>query len=189
MVCATHGVPVGLGSLASAEVAESPGSVAEHAELAAVAKQVQQRLQGTTAEDIVAAVRAVTGNVTEGPDGLLPDIGLRAGEELDEDGDGAGLNDDLGLGGRTRGNVGQGPGSLELDQGVRGSQELDESGDDASLDNLLDRGVSLLGEKLSELGGGLDLEIDLFREDTGDHLREVLVQLVPRSQHRSSWRS
>jgi hypothetical protein len=60
---------------------------------------------------------------------------------------------------------------------VRGAQELDESGNDASLDNFLDGRVALLGQKLSELGSGLNLKIDLFREDTLAHLRQVLVEL------------
>lgn len=120
---------------------------------------------------------AVTSDVTKGPDGLLSHIGLRAGKELDENGDSASLNDDLGLGGRTRRNVGQGPSSLELHQGVGGSQEFDEAADDTGLDDLLNGRVPLLGQKLSELGGGLDLEIDLVGEDTRNHLRKILIQL------------
>lgn len=120
---------------------------------------------------------AVTSDVTKGPDGLLSHIGLRAGKELDENGDSASLNDDLGLGGRARRNVGQGPSSLELHQGVGGSQELDEAADDTGLDDLLDGRVPLLGQKLSELGGGLDLEIDLVGEDARNHLRKILIQL------------
>lgn len=122
-------------------------------------------------------MRTVAGNVAEGPDGLLADIGLGAGQELDKDGDGTGLDDDLSLRGRARGNVGQGPGSLELDQGVGRSEEFDETADDTSLDDLLDRGVALLGEKLAELGGGVDLLFHLVGEDAGDHLGEVLVEL------------
>lgn len=175
----THSAPVGLRGLATAEVAEGPSGVSEHAKLAAVAKQVQQRLQGTAAEDIVAAVRAVASNVTEGPDGLFSDIGFGASKKLDEDGDSTSLDNDLGLSGRAGSNVGQGPGSLELHQSMGRSQELDESANDTSLDDFLDRGVTLLGQQLSELCGGLDLKVDLFREDTRNHLREVLVQLEP----------
>lgn len=173
----TYGVPVGLRGLATAEVAQGPGGVSEHAKLSAVAKEVEQRLQSTTAEDIVTAVRAITGNVTKSPNSLLTDIGLGAGEKLDKDGDSTGLNNNLGLGSRAGGDVGQGPSSLELDKGVRGSKELDESADDTGLDDLLNGRVSLLGEEFSELGCGLDLEVDLIREDTSDHLRKILVQL------------
>lgn len=42
---------------------------------------------------------AVASDVTKGPDGLLSHIGLRTLKELDENGDSASLNDDLGLGG------------------------------------------------------------------------------------------
>lgn len=117
----TYSVPIGLRGLATAKVAQGPSRVAEHAELAAVSQQAKQRLESSAAEDIVAAMGAVTSNVTKSPDGLLSHIGLRAGKELDEDGDSASLNDDLGLGGRARGDVGQGPSSLELHQGVGGS--------------------------------------------------------------------
>jgi hypothetical protein len=173
----TYSVPIRLRGLATAKVAQSPSSVTKHAELAAVSQQAEQRLESSAAKDIVTAVGAVTSDVTKGPDGLLSHIGLGAGKELDEDGDSASLNDDLGLGGGTRGNVGQGPSSLELHQGVRGSQELDEAADDTGLDDLLDGRVPLLGQKLSELGGGLDLEVDLVGEDARNHLRKILVQL------------
>lgn len=140
----TYCVPVGLGGLATAEVAEGPGCVAEHAKLAAVAKQVEQRLQGIAAEDIVTAAGAVTSNVAESPDSLFPDIRLRTRKELDEDGDSSGLDDDLRLGCRAGGNVCEGPCSLELHKGVGGLEELDESADDTGLDNFFDGRISLL---------------------------------------------
>jgi hypothetical protein len=122
-------------------------------------------------------VRAVTSNVTKSPDSLFPDIGLGASKELNEDGNSASLNNDLGLCGGAGSNVGQSPSSLELNQGVRGSQELDETANNTGLDDLLNRGVTLLGKKLSELGGGLNLRIDLVREDALHHLGKVLIQL------------
>lgn len=82
----TYSVPVGLGGLATAEVAKGPGRVAEHAQLTAIVDEVQERAQGTSTENEITAVRAVTSNVSKGPNGLLPDIGLGAAEELDEDG-------------------------------------------------------------------------------------------------------
>ncbi|KAI6766284.1 hypothetical protein HG530_007354 [Fusarium avenaceum] len=170
-------IMIGLGSLATAEVAKSPGSIAKHAQLTAIAEKVKKRLKGATAEDIVTTVRAVTSNVTKSPDGLFPDIGLRASKELNEDGNSASLDDDLGLCGGARSNVGQSPSSLELNQGVRGSQELDEAANNTGLDHLLNRRVTLLGKKLSELGGGLNLRIDLVREDALHHLGKVLIQL------------
>lgn len=140
----TYGVPIRLGSLSTAEVAESPGGIAEHAQLAAVAKQVKQWLQSAAAQDVVATVGAVASDVAQSPYGLLADIGLGAGEELDEDRNGIGLDDDLGLSGRARGNVGQGPRSLELNKGMRRTQELNEAADDTCLDDLLNRWVALL---------------------------------------------
>lgn len=119
MASSTYRVPVWLGGLATAEVAQGPGGIAQHAELPAVAEQGQQRLQGATAQDIVAALWAVTSNVSEGPDSLLADIGLWASKELDKDWDGAGLDNDLGLCSTARCDVGEGPRSLELHEGVR----------------------------------------------------------------------
>lgn len=114
-----NGVPVGLGSLATAEVAESPGSVPKHAELPAVAEEADKRSESALSEDVVSAVRAVTSNVTKSPNGLLPDIGLGAAEKLDENRDGTGLDDDLSLLCGAGSNVGEGPGGLELYKSVR----------------------------------------------------------------------
>jgi hypothetical protein len=151
-----------LRGLATAEVAQGPGSVPEHAQLAAVSKKCEKWAKGASLENEVAACGAITGNVSESPDSLFPDIWLVAAEELDEDGHGARLNDDLGLQGRTRGDVGEGPGSLELHQSVRRPQELDKPADDASLDYSLNRRVSLLGQELAELGRCLNLLVDLL---------------------------
>ena len=120
---------------------------------------------------------AVAGNVAEGPHRLLADIRLGAREELDEYRDGAGLDNDLGLGGRARGDVRQGPRGLELNEGVGRAEELDKAAHDTGLDDFLDGGVALLGEEFPELGRGLDLLINLGGEDAGDHLREVLIEL------------
>ena len=91
----TYSVPVRLGGLATAEVAEGPGGVAKHAQLASIVDEVQEGAQGTSTEDEITAVRAVTGNVSESPDGLLSHIGLGAGKQLDEDGHGTSRNHNL----------------------------------------------------------------------------------------------
>lgn len=122
-------------------------------------------------------MRAVTSDVSEGPDGLLPHVGLWTGKKLDEDGHGTGLDDDLGLGSAARGDVGESPGGLKLDEGVGRSQELDKAADDASLDDLLDGRIALLGQELPESGCGLDLQVDLIGEDALHHLRKILAQL------------
>jgi hypothetical protein len=174
-------LPVRLGSLSTAEVAECPGGVPQHAQLAAVTEKSEERAESTGSENKVAARGAVTSNVTESPNGLLPDIRLVAAEQLDEDGDGASLNDDLCLLGRARGNVGKSPCGLKLDKCVGRAQELDKAADDTGLDDPLDGRVALLGQELAELGRGLDLLVDLLGEDALDHLGEVLVQLGHRS--------
>lgn len=177
LVRSTYRVPVRLGGLATAEIAQGPGSIAQHAQLAAVSEEVQQRLQCTAAQYVVTALWAVTSNVSKSPNGLLPDVGFRAGEQLDENRDGAGLNHDLSLSGAARCDVGKRPCSLKLDEGVGGSEELDKSADDAGLYDLLDRRVALLGEKLPESSGGLDLQVNLIGEDALHHLRKILAQL------------
>lgn len=100
-----------------------------------------------------------------------------AAQELDEDGDGASLDDDLGLLCRAGGDVGECPRGLELDECVGGPEELDEAAHDAGLDDLLNGRVALLGQQLAELGCGLDLLVDLLGKDALDHLGELLLQL------------
>jgi hypothetical protein len=174
---ATYGVPIRLGSLATAEVAQRPGCIAKHAKLAAVTKQSQQGLERTAAEDIVAALGAIASDITERPDRLFTNVRLRALQELNEDRHGTSLDDDLSLGRTARSNVGQGPSSLELDQSMWGSEKFNESANNTGLDDLLDGGIALLGKQLSELRRSLNLEVDLIGEDACDHLREVLVEL------------
>jgi hypothetical protein len=60
---------------------------------------------------------------------------------------------------------------------MRRPEKIDESGDDARLDDLLNGWIALLAEELSELGGSLDLLIDLVGENALNHLRKVLVEL------------
>ena len=173
-----YSLPVGLGGLSPAEVAQGPGCVPKHAQLAAVAEQGKQRAEGTGLEDEVAACGAVTGNVAKRPHGLLSDVRLVAAQKLDEDGDGTSLDDDLCLLCGARGNVGEGPCRLELHQCVGGAQELDEAADDTRLNHALDGRVALLGQELPELCRRLDLLVDLLGEDALDHLGELLVELA-----------
>lgn len=174
----TYRGPVRLWRLATAKVTKGPGSIAQHAKLAAVAKKSQQGLKSTTAQDVVTALWAVTSNVSKSPDSLLPHIGFWAGEELDENGNGTSLDDDLSLCSASGGNVGQSPSSLELHESVRRSEEFDESGNNAGLDDLFDRGVALFGQELPEAGGSLNLQIDLVGKDALYHLRKILAQLL-----------
>lgn len=110
----THELPVGLGVLASAEVAEGPSGVPEHADLVGLVEEGEERTKGALLENVVAALGAVSSNVAESPNGLLADVEDGGGEELDEDGDGARLDDDLGMLRGSRGDVGKGPGGFEL---------------------------------------------------------------------------
>lgn len=129
--------------LATAEVGKSPGGIPQHAQLPAVAEELEEGTQGTLLEDKVPARRAVTSDVAKRPNSLLSDIWLMAAEKFDEDGDGAGLDDNLCLLSGTGGDVGQSPSRFKLNQGVWGSKELDEAADNASLDDTLDGRVPL----------------------------------------------
>ena len=173
----TYSSPVGLRRLATAEVAQSPSSIPKHAQLAAVAKEGQERLESAATEDIITAVRAVSRDVAKRPDRLFAHIGLGARKKLNKYRHGTSFNNDLGLSGRARGDIRQGPRGLELDESVGGAKELNEAAHDTSLNDFLDRRVALLGEEFPELRRGLDLLINLVGEDARDHLREVLVEL------------
>lgn len=173
----THSVPIRLGRFPTAEVAQSPCSVAKHAQLPAIADEVQQRTESTGTENKVTALGAVTRNVTQRPNGLFPHIGLVAAQKLDKNRHSTSFNYNLGLLGRSGGNVGQCPGSLKLDQCVRRSKEFHKTAHDTGFDNTLDRGVPLLGQQLPELGRALDLRLNLVGENTLNHLREFHIEL------------
>jgi hypothetical protein len=108
-----------------------------------------------------------------------------AAEEFDKDWHRTSLNHHLRLLGRAGSDVGQCPSSLELNQSVGGSQEFDKSADNAGLNDALDRWVPLFRKQLPELGGGLDLLVNLFRKDPLDHLRKLFVQLLSAQLARS----
>ena len=115
----THQLPLGLGRLSSAKVAQRPGRVPQHAELVVLGQEREQRVERARLENVVSALGRVTGNVSERPHAivsrvrngigrslrLFPDIEDVGGEELDEEGDGAMGDDDLGVLGRARGDV------------------------------------------------------------------------------------
>lgn len=129
-------------------------------------------------QDIVAACGAVSSDVTKSPDCLLPNVGLVAAEQLDENRNRARLDNDLCLLCRARGNVGERPCGLKLHQCVWGAEELDKSADNARLDNSLNRRVALFGKEFSEFCGRLDLLVDLLGENSLYHLRKLFVELV-----------
>lgn len=145
--------PLGLGGLASAKVGEGPCSISNEGELLGVLEELKERVESAGVENLVSAGGGITGNVTEGPNGLFLDLSLGGRQELDKEGDGTGLNDNLGLLARSRGNVCECPSSFKLERGVGRGEELDKSGDDTALNDLLDRGVLFLGEDFSKLGG------------------------------------
>lgn len=79
-----------------------------------LAEEGEQRRKGTLLENVVPALGRVTGDVTKRPNSLLADVEDGGGEKLDEERDGAGMNNDLGVVRGARGDVGESPGGLEL---------------------------------------------------------------------------
>ncbi len=158
----TYSSPIGLRSLAAAEVAQRPSGISKHAQLAAIGNEAEERLEGPLTENVVTACRAITSDVAQGPDSLLANIRLGAAQEFDEDGHGAGLNDHLCLGCGAGGNIGQSPSGLELDQSVRRPKKFHKAADHARLDDFLDGRVAFFGEEFAEFGSGLDLGLNLI---------------------------
>ena len=111
-------LPVRLRGLATAEVAESPGGVSQHAKLPAIAKQLEERAKGTLLEHKVTTGWAVASDITQRPDGLLANIWLMAAEKLHKDWDGASFDDHLCLFSRAGGDVRQRPSGFKLDKCV-----------------------------------------------------------------------
>mmetsp|Transcript_10742 Transcript_10742/g.27015 ORF Transcript_10742/g.27015 Transcript_10742/m.27015 type:complete len:213 (-) Transcript_10742:455-1093(-) len=137
--------------LAPAVVGKGPGGVPEHGDLGGRVELREQRLHGALVQDQVPALGRVSRNVAEGPDGLLPHILRRGGQEVHKDGHGALLDDDLGVLARPARDVGQRPRRLELELGnVVPLKKLDELSHHVCLDHLRDWGVSLYTQQLSE---------------------------------------
>lgn len=71
-----------------------------------------------------------------------------------------------------------------LNLGMRAPQELDKARNHTTLDDLFDGRIPFLGEQLSELCGGLQLEFRVLREHVRHHLRELARELAS-THHRS----
>lgn len=70
----TDQLPVGLRRLASAEIAERPSRIPEHAQFVVLAEQSEKRLQSSFLQYIVPALRTVACNITKGPNSLFTHI-------------------------------------------------------------------------------------------------------------------
>ena len=110
----TYQVPIRLGRLASAEVAERPSGIPEHAKLVVLAQEVQEWPESTLLENVVTARRAVSSNVAQCPDSLFTNVRNGRGQELDELRNSLSVDHNLSMLGSARRDVGQGPRSLEL---------------------------------------------------------------------------
>ena len=74
----------------------------------------QEWPEGTLPQNEIAALWAVTGDVTQSPNSLLPDIVNRRREQLDELRDSASTDDGLSVVGSTRCDICERPGGFEL---------------------------------------------------------------------------
>ena len=99
---------------ASAEVAQSPSCVPEHAQFVVFTQKSKQRAQRALLENVISALWAIPGNVTECPDSLLPDIVDRRGQQLNELWNSASVDDSLSMLSGARSNVRERPCCLEL---------------------------------------------------------------------------
>ena len=111
--------------LVAAQVGDGPGHVAEERGRGLGVDEGDQRLDHAVVDDEVPHGGPVTGDVAQGPHGLLLHIVVGAAQELDEMWNSTAVDHGLGLVRGPGGDVGQGPGGLEL-QGwvVEGGQEL-----------------------------------------------------------------
>eukprot|EP00050_Salpingoeca_kvevrii_P010306 m.7653 g.7653 ORF g.7653 m.7653 type:complete len:452 (+) comp2784_c1_seq1:247-1602(+) len=165
---------VGRWVLATAEVGKRPGCVALEGDLLCRVEELNKRLECIRGNDHVAVARRVTSNVAKRPDGLFGDVMLGRADELDEEGNGAVVDNDLGLGAGARSNVGQSPGRLKLQFGRVGAlQKLDKARHNTGLDDRVDGWVFLARQETAKLGGVLELGGSIVAPDTGKKLLEV----------------
>ena len=83
----TYELPVGLWLFTSAEVAESPCSVAKHAKFVMLIEESKQRAQCSGTNDIVATLRTISSDVAKCPHGLLANIKDGGRKEINKLGD------------------------------------------------------------------------------------------------------
>jgi DNA polymerase III psi subunit len=70
----TYQIPIRLWRLSTAEVAQSPRRISQHAKFMILAEQGQERSKSALLQDVVTALGAVTSDVTESPYSLLPHV-------------------------------------------------------------------------------------------------------------------
>lgn len=104
--------------LATTQVGDGPGDVAEEGDLGLRGDEAQEAVHAAFGEEEVAALGGVTGDVAQGPDSLLCDVRVGGSQQLDEHGYGTLLDHVLRVLRRTGGDVGQGPRCLKLEGGV-----------------------------------------------------------------------
>ena len=67
-------IPFWLRGLSTAEVAQGPGSIPQHANFVVLAQKSEEGPEGTLLEDIIPALWAVTSDVPQRPNSLLSDV-------------------------------------------------------------------------------------------------------------------
>ena len=170
-------LPSWLWVLTTTKVAQRPRRIPQHAHLVVFTKQLQESLHTAMLQDKVTALGRVTGNVTQGPHGLLTYIQHWRKKEVNENRHGAAVDDHLRVLRGTRSNVGKSPSSFKLDHAVRTAQEFDKARYHAASNNAIDRGILLLRKELPELGSGLELLVQVVTLYTLYHSRQFRSDL------------
>ena len=120
-----------------AEIAESPDSVPGHGESGGLGEKGEERGENALVQHVVPTLRAVPGDVAQGPDCLLLHVLLLAKQQRDKDRNRSGIDHLPRLLTGPTGDVGQRPGRLELeDSVVGGAEELNKPRYYSSLDDL-----------------------------------------------------
>mmetsp|Transcript_26984 Transcript_26984/g.59221 ORF Transcript_26984/g.59221 Transcript_26984/m.59221 type:complete len:248 (-) Transcript_26984:251-994(-) len=161
--------------LSAAEVRQGPCRVPHHGRLVRLLEHCHDWVQASALQNQVPEVGRVAGDVAQRPDGLLPHVVARRLQQLHEDGQSSMLNDDPCLLCRARGDVREYPRCLKLQvRTVYLLQEAHEARDHPGCDHLLDRGILLNAQQLSELLRRIVLSLWVVRHEPLAQLRDLL---------------
>mmetsp|Transcript_5742 Transcript_5742/g.11447 ORF Transcript_5742/g.11447 Transcript_5742/m.11447 type:complete len:512 (-) Transcript_5742:106-1641(-) len=160
---------------ATAKVGKSPRRVPKHGKFAVLLQLMQEWGHGTGLQHQITAGRRVTGNVSQGPDGLFADVVVGARQETDKNRDGTNFNDNLGMFRGSTGNVGQSPSRLEL-QGrvIFALQKFDKARHHTRVNDLLNRRILFDRKQATKLCGTFRLYGWIVSHDSLHHGGQLL---------------
>lgn len=166
------------------QIDDYPGDVAQKGDGNIWIDEAEQRLDHTEIDDIIPEHGTIPDDVTQRPHGLLADVLVRRGQELQKQRHGVGLHHGLRLRRRSGGDVGQRPRGLELQRRIfRAAQTADQDGQDAGVDEGVDGRIAVGGEQLAGglHGGQLSGRIRtlrLFHDGLQRRRRKVVAKIV-----------